>query len=137
MSEAPPPILSEFRDTRELCRRYIPEAGASTVLLGESTHGTEEFYQIRADVCKYLIEVRKYKVIIVEADWPLMWHLNEYIHRKRSRMFPNEKGRFPDWMWRNRPFVELIEWMRRKNAQWGGVVRQVLLAWSNFAAQWT
>lgn len=41
-----------------------------------------------------------------------MWHVNQYINRKKQKMFPDDV-RFPDWMWRNRPFVELIEWMRK------------------------
>ncbi len=48
----------------------------------------------------------------VEADWPFMWHVNEYIHRRRTEMFP-PGSRFPQWMWQNRAFVQLIEWLRK------------------------
>jgi len=105
-------LPAEFSDVRAMARTEIPES-ASTVLLGECTHGTEEFYQLRADICKYLIEIRGFKIIVCEADWTFMWHVNQYIHRKKSNMFP-EKLRFPDWMWKNRPFYELIEWMRKR-----------------------
>ena len=101
-----------FVDGREVARE-IP-AAATTVLLGECTHGTEEFYTLRAEITKYLIVHRKFRVVFCEADWPFLWHVNQYIHRKKTTMFPADV-RFPDWMWRNRPFVELIEWMR--NAQ--------------------
>lgn len=38
--------IGEFRDAKDLCKRQIPES-ATTVLLGECTHGTEEFYKLR------------------------------------------------------------------------------------------
>ncbi|CAD7947621.1 unnamed protein product [Amoebophrya sp. A120] len=103
--------MAEFRDVKQVVRQQVPET-AGTVLLGECTHGTEEFYRLRAEITKFLIEVRGFKVVIVEADWPFMWHVNQYIHRKKVKMFP-DTVRFPDWMWRNQPFVELIEWMRK------------------------
>jgi len=103
--------MGAFRDVKQVVRAQIPES-ATTVLLGECTHGTEEFYRHRAEISKYLIEVRKFKVVIVEADWPFMWHVNQYIHRKKVNMFP-DNVRFPDWMWRNQPFAELVEWMRQ------------------------
>ena len=42
------------------------------------------------------------------------YHINEYIHRKKMTMFPRgPKGvRFPQWMWKNKVFADLIEWMR-------------------------
>ena len=90
----------------------VPSADATTVLLGECTHGTEEFYRMRSDITKYLIEARGFRVVLCEGDWPDLWHVNQYIHRKRNTMFP-AGGRFPQWMWRNRAFVELVEWMRQ------------------------
>ena len=78
-------------NNRYIGNKLIP-SNTHTVLLGECTHGTEEFYRIRADISKYLIEVKGFKVIIVEADWPFCWHINEYIHRKKTSMFPSGQG---------------------------------------------
>jgi len=103
--------LREFRNGKQVAKQ-IPEK-ITTVLLGESTHGTEEYYRIRAEISKYLIEFQGYKVILCEADWTFMWHVNQYIHRKKSRMFP-ERVRFPKWMWKNQPFYDLVEWMRKR-----------------------
>ena len=56
----------------------------------------------------------------VRSGTPFLWHVNQYIHRKRMSMFPKNDGagrggiRSADWLWRNRPFVELVEWMRKK-----------------------
>lgn len=105
-------LPSGFVDGSAIARDEIPDS-ATTVLLGECTHGTEEFYQIRAEISKYLIQTRGFNIILCESDWTFMWHVNQYIHRKKSNMYP-DNVRFPDWMWKNRPFYELIEWMRKR-----------------------
>eukprot|EP00750_Incisomonas_marina_P003276 INCI13042.3.p1 GENE.INCI13042.3~~INCI13042.3.p1 ORF type:complete len:1029 (-),score=161.50 INCI13042.3:433-3519(-) len=104
--------MPEFSTAKDIARQ-IPE-DATCVLLGESTHGTEEFYALRAEITKYLIQNRGFEVVLCEADWPFMYHINEYIHRKKMTMFPRgPKGvRFPQWMWKNKVFADLIEWMR-------------------------
>ncbi|CAE7405638.1 unnamed protein product [Symbiodinium sp. CCMP2592] len=109
-----------FEDGAELARTSIPET-ATTVLLGECTHGTEEFYQIRAEITKYLMQTRGFNIILCESDWTFMWHVNQYVHRKKSNMFP-DATRFPDWMWKNRPFYELVEWMRKRASSDGPFV---------------
>ncbi|CAE7235971.1 unnamed protein product, partial [Symbiodinium sp. KB8] len=126
-------------------RTSIPET-ATTVLLGECTHGTEEFYQIRAEITKYLMQTRGFNIILCESDWTFMWHVNQYVHRKKSNMFP-DATRFPDawlilvgrsqnndmvsfwspvcdkdWMWKNRLFYELVEWMRKRASSDGPYV---------------
>ena len=46
------------------------------VLLGECTHGTEEFYEIRSDISKNLIMDYGYRVIFIEAEWPDVYRVN-------------------------------------------------------------
>ena len=45
-------------------------ADARLVLLGEVTHGTSEFYRMRARITRELIERRGFQFVAVEADWP-------------------------------------------------------------------
>ena len=40
------------------------------VLLGEASHGTHEFYTMRAHVTKRLIEEKGFDFVAVEGDWP-------------------------------------------------------------------
>lgn len=103
-------MVSIFKHPKELAKA-IPES-ARVVLLGECTHGTEEFYDYRAEVTKYLIDTRGFTLVCVEADWPYMWHINEYIHRRRTHMYPLAK-RFPAWMWQNNSFANLVRWLRK------------------------
>src|SRR5690606_40031494 len=43
---------------------------ARVVLLGEATHGTSEFYRMRARMTRALIEHEGFSIVAVEADWP-------------------------------------------------------------------
>jgi erythromycin esterase-like protein len=45
---------------------------ARVVLLGEATHGTHDFYRVRAELTKRLIREKGFRAVAVEADWPLM-----------------------------------------------------------------
>jgi erythromycin esterase-like protein len=47
----------------------IPES-ADFVLLGEASHGTHEFYQLRADITKLLIQERGFNAVATEAGNP-------------------------------------------------------------------
>jgi hypothetical protein len=49
------------------------------LLLGESTHGTEEYYQIRQQLTMHLIESRRYRVLFIEAEWPDVFFVNQYV----------------------------------------------------------
>ncbi len=105
----------EFKDVKDFLKgdkSLIPD-DVTTVLLGECTHGTQEFYELRAEITKYLIEFRKFTCVLCESDWTFMWHVNGYVHRKKANMYP-DKMRFPDWMWKNAPFHDLVEWMRQR-----------------------
>lgn len=86
---------------------------AEVVLLGESTHGTREFYDIRADITMELIRKKGFTVVLLESDWPDTEGLNKYIHG-RTRSW-NDFRRFPEWMWRNDSFANFVERLREYN----------------------
>ena len=52
---------------------------ASIVLIGEATHGTQEFYRLRADVTRLLIERRGFTMVAAEADWPDAYRANRWV----------------------------------------------------------
>ncbi|MDX1804908.1 MAG: erythromycin esterase family protein [Alcanivorax sp.] len=90
----------------------------SLVLLGESTHGTSEFYRMRSDITRRLIEEKQFDAIAVEGDWPDVYRLNRFIMGQGGgdilEAFDGFE-RFPRWMWRNREMLELIQWLARYN----------------------
>ncbi len=94
---------------------------ASLVLLGEATHGTREFYRLRAEISKRLIVEQGFDAIAVEADWPDALRVSRYVQHGPSADASADAAlsgfqRFPQWMWRNTEIVSLVEWMRAHNA---------------------
>ncbi|MEQ6390011.1 erythromycin esterase family protein [Bacillaceae bacterium S4-13-58] len=101
----------------------IDEVGdARVVLLGESSHGTSEFYEIRAELSKRLIEEKGFKAICVEVDWPASYQVNRYIKGyDKTFSAPNQAlqsfQRWPTWMWANEEISEFIEWIKDYNGK--------------------
>ena len=90
---------------------------ARVVLLGESTHGTSEFYRMRACITKQLIEHAGFDFVAVEADWPDAARVDNYVlgDTPRSNVDFTPFARFPTWMWRNEEVHEFVDWLRTRN----------------------
>jgi len=94
---------------------------ARVVLIGEASHGTQEFYQMRAEITKTLIRDFGFTFVAVEADWPDAYRVNRYVHQSKNNKDQNAEQslsdfkRFPVWMWRNKVMVDFIEWMKDYN----------------------
>ncbi len=91
------------------------------VLLGEATHGTHDFYRIRAELTKRLIREKGFRAIAVEADWPDSYRVNRYVRGYGIDADADEAlgdfKRFPQWMWRNADVLDLVGWLREYNDQ--------------------
>jgi len=89
------------------------------VLIGEASHGTHEFYRIRAEITKRLIREKGFSAIAVEADWPDAYRVNRYVQGRGSDTDASQSldgfKRFPQWMWRNADVLEFIGWLRDYN----------------------
>ena len=98
---------------------------ARVVLLGEATHGTSEFYQMRARITRELIVRRGFRAVAVEADWPDAARIDRYVRHLPPASSRQEAAfsRFPTWMWRNREVHEFVEWLREYNSQVGDPAR--------------
>ena len=93
---------------------------AKIVLLGEASHGTSEFYTVRAELSKRLIEEKGFTLIAVEGDWPSTQQINRYIkgytkEEKDVRGVLKSFNRWPTWMWANEEIVEFASWLKEFN----------------------
>ena len=110
--------VSEFN-----CKNFISSVPLNNelLLLGESTHGTHEFYKIRSEITKYLIENNDYKFVLIEAEWPCIYEINKFINGKTNNyssiqeLLDKNMSKFPIWMWNNNVIVDLISWLRKYN----------------------
>lgn len=94
---------------------------ARMVLIGEATHGTQEFYQIRAEITRQLILKKGFMAIAIEGDWPDAYQVNRYIKGMGDKNNPELAlkcfSRFPSWMWRNTAILPFLLWMRDYNEE--------------------
>lgn len=109
-------VLADLHDLDDL----IAQIGTSRlVLMGESTHGTHEFYRMRAELTQRLIADRDFDAVVVEADWPAALRASRYAQGGEGDSSAESalRGfeRFPRWMWRNSEVVDFIEWLRGHN----------------------
>ena len=92
---------------------------ARIVLIGESSHGTHEFYEARAEITKWLIEEKGFCAVAAEADWPDAYRVNRYVRGIGDDTSADEAlsgfERFPAWMWRNTVVRDFVEWLRTRN----------------------
>lgn len=110
-------------------KKYLDSfADSKILLLGDASHGTSEFYSIRAEISKYMIQKHGFNIVGIEGDWPDAEVVDRYVRRRPSLAASINKGqkvpeediqpaffRFPTWMWRNVEVEDFVEWMRSYN----------------------
>jgi erythromycin esterase-like protein len=92
---------------------------APYVLIGEASHGTHEFYRIRGEITKRLIQEHGFTAVAVEADWPDAYRVNRFVRGESSDADADVAlsgfKRFPQWMWRNADVLDFVGWLRSLN----------------------
>jgi protein-L-isoaspartate(D-aspartate) O-methyltransferase len=90
---------------------------ARVVLIGEASHGTSEFYRMRALITRRLIEEKGFTIVAAEADWPDAARIDNYVrHRDAPAADWEAFARFPTWMWRNEETRAFADWLHGWNA---------------------
>jgi len=87
--------------------------GREFVLLGESSHGSHEFYAMRAAISRRLLDEAGFDAVAVEGDWPDVHRLDRYVLGQGQDTLAtafDDFQRFPGWMWRNTVFRDFIAW---------------------------
>ena len=117
-------LVGAAADDAELMRLL---GSAEFALLGEASHGSDEFYRERAAITKRLIVEHGTVAVAVEADWPDALRVNRYVRGLPGDADGSEAlagfRRFPTWMWRNTAVLEFVEWLRGHNARLPPAVR--------------
>lgn len=101
-------------DLEPLLRRI---GDARVVLIGEASHGTSEFYRLRARITQRLIETKGFEIVAAEADWPDAARIDHYVrHRDAPPSEWTAFARFPTWMWRNEETRSFVDWLHGRNS---------------------
>jgi erythromycin esterase len=88
---------------------------ASIVGLGEETHGTHEFFDLKARLAEFLISHMSFTTFIMENNWGTSQRIDAYINGGPGNigavMQANLFG-----SWQTQEYRGLLEWMRAYNA---------------------
>lgn len=89
---------------------------ARIVALGEATHGTREFFQLKHRLFEYLVTKKGFRGIAIEASGPEARRLNEYVVHGKGSVADALTG-LGYWTWDTQEVRSMIDWMRALNAE--------------------
>lgn len=85
--------------------------------LGEASHGTKEFFQMKLRVFKYLVENHGFKAFLFETDFVEGRILNDWVQWRRNDdvVMLMEDTMLFDWYWKTKEVKEVLEYIRAYN----------------------
>ncbi len=90
-------------------------ADADVVGLGEATHGTREFFELKDRILRHLVAERDVRAVAIEAPLPETMGLTDYVLDGEGH--PREAlAGLGSWVWEVESFLATIEWLRAFNA---------------------
>src|SRR2546426_5357811 len=87
---------------------------ARIVAMGEATHGTREFFQLKHRMLEFLVEKKGFTVFGIEANWPESLAVNDYVLNGNGDPAKALAGLY-FWTWNTEEVLDMIRWMRRYN----------------------
>jgi erythromycin esterase len=100
-----------FADTQPL-KQVIGDA--QIVSLGEATHGTREFFQLKHRMFEFLVSQMGFTVFSIEANWPESLAVNDYVLNGKGDPAKALSGMY-FWTWDTEEVLDMIRWMRQYN----------------------
>ncbi len=91
---------------------------ARIVELGEATHGTREFFQLKHRMVEFLASQMGFTIFSIEANMPEAYRLNDYVLHGAGDPKELLKGMY-FWTWNTQEVLDMILWMREFNKAGG------------------
>jgi erythromycin esterase-like protein len=107
-----------FSDMRAL-KKVV--GNARIVSLGEATHGTREFFQLKHRMMEFLATEMGFTIFSIEANMPEAYRLNDYVLKGEGDPAKLLKGMY-FWTWDTQEVLDMILWMREFNQSGKGRV---------------
>lgn len=83
--------------------------------MGEATHGTKEFFQMKQRLFKYFVEHFNHKILAFEMDYSEALVFENYIQTGEGDLTQLMKDRLDFWTWCSAEVQDLFEWMKDYN----------------------
>lgn len=87
---------------------------ATVVALGEATHGTREFFQLKHRMLEFLAKEMGFTVFAIEANLPEAFAVNDYVLTGKGDPAKALAGLY-FWTWNTEEVLDMIRWMRTYN----------------------
>jgi erythromycin esterase-like protein len=94
---------------------------ARIVSLGEATHGTREFFQLKHRMIEFLASQMGFTIFSIEANMPEAYRLNDYVLNGTGDPRQLLKGTY-FWTWDTDEVLNMILWMREFNRSGKGMI---------------
>lgn len=94
---------------------------ARIVSLGEATHGTREFFQLKHRLLEFLATEKGFTIFSIEANMPEAYRLNDYVLNGKGDPAALIKGMY-FWTWSTEEVLDMVQWMREFNKSGKGRV---------------
>src|SRR5436853_6359760 len=85
---------------------------ARIVAMGEATHGTREFFQLKHRMLEFLVEKKGFTVFGIEANWPESLAINDYVLNGTGEAAEVTDSLYL-WTWSTDEVLDMIVWMRK------------------------
>ena len=89
--------------------------GVRIVGLGEETHGTHEFFQLKRRLIEYLVKEAGFTVFAMELSYAASLDINEYVLNGKGDR-DKALAKQGTWAWDTQEVSELLEWLRQYNS---------------------
>jgi len=97
-----------------LLNKYIKDK--ELVGLGEATHGTKEFQNMRTRIISYLVQNLGFRTIVLEESYAYCLRINSYIlNGEGTAEEAVTQGLCFPWAFKTQETVSLVKWMREYN----------------------
>lgn len=94
---------------------------ARIVALGEATHGTREFFQLKHRMLEFLVTQMGFSIFAIEANMPEAYRLNDFVLKGEGDPAKLIKGMYV-WLWDTQEVLAMVLWMREYNRSGNGHV---------------
>lgn len=105
------PADEDYSDL-ELLKQLIGDA--RIVGLGEATHGSHEFAQVRDHLARFMIREMNFNGVIMEVPGAKAEKVDEYIHEGKGEVYSLLSG-LEYWVDNIQEVVDMVEWMKKYN----------------------
>lgn len=95
---------------------------ARIVSLGEATHGSREFFQLKHRMLEFLATEMGFTIFSIEANMPEAYRLNDFVLNGNGDPAKLIKGMY-FWTWNTQEVLDMVLWMREFNKAGKGRVQ--------------